>query len=164
MKKCTPSLVFHPSRPFFPRTVYGGLATSKEWTTSACHSSSSLAILLLAPIQLGPPCLRFIDVCKRDMKQGGINISSWEEVAANRSIWRKMINSGTETVQSNQMKHKREKRQRLAAKTTSSSPSSNTFACPKCNRLCRSRIGLYSHQRACVAKNNTANHNSNDQR
>ena len=79
-------------------------------------------------------------------------------------IWRKMINSGTETVQSNQMKHKREKRQRLAAKTTSSSPSSNTFACPKCNRLCRSRIGLYSHQRVCVAKNNTANHNSNDQR
>ena len=110
---------------------------------------------------VGRPCLRFIDVCKRDMKQGGINISSWEKVAVNRNLWRKAINSGSQTVQSNQMKHKRVKRQRLTAKTTSSSPSSNTFACPKCNRLCRSRIGLYSHQRAC---NNTANYNSNDQR
>ena len=108
---------------------------------------------------VGRPCLRFIDVCKRDMKQSGIKISDWEATAMNRSAWRSNINTGAVQVQNNQMKRKRDKRQRLAAKTTSSTTSNYSFVCPRCTRVCRSRIGLYSHQIACVATNNQTNNN-----
>ena len=36
----------------------------------------------------GRPMLRYKDVVKRDMKAGGINPTSWETVAADRSNWR----------------------------------------------------------------------------
>ena len=107
---------------------------------------------------VGRPRLRFIDACKRDMKQCGINLNTWEKTALNRNAWRKSINAGTSMVQNKQSKQKREKRQRLAAKKTSSSTATNnSFVCPRCSRVCRSRIGLYSHERACAASNNMLN-------
>ncbi|KAI8482689.1 hypothetical protein Bbelb_395690 [Branchiostoma belcheri] len=36
----------------------------------------------------GRPVLRYKDVLKRDMKAGGIDQTSWETVAADRSRWR----------------------------------------------------------------------------
>ena len=104
----------------------------------------------------GRPRLRFIDSCKRDMKLCGININSWESLASNRSEWRAAINKGSHQAQTKQMTKPREKRHRLAAKTTPSlATSSSSFACTYCSRVCGSRIGLFSHQRACARSNSS---------
>ena len=110
----------------------------------------------------GRPQLRFIDVCKRDMKESGINIKSWEETALDRNAWRSKINVGSTQVQTNNMKRRSAKRQRLAAKKTSSSTSTTSFVCPHCSRVCRSRIGLFNHQRACVKSITTADGPTNN--
>ena len=39
----------------------------------------------------GRPHLRFKDVCKRDMKQCKIDVSSWENLTEDRSSWRKTV-------------------------------------------------------------------------
>ena len=47
-------------------------------------------------------------------------------------------------------RHKAAKEKRRRQKERASDPSSSqTFVCPKCGKGCASRIGLYSHQRAC---------------
>ena len=38
------------------------------------------------------PQLRYKDVCKRDMKALDINIESWEDLAADRAMWRRTLN------------------------------------------------------------------------
>ena len=43
----------------------------------------------------GRPCLRFKDVCKRDMKQAGIDQNKWEEAAKDCAVWRKTVATGT---------------------------------------------------------------------
>ncbi|KAI8510155.1 hypothetical protein Bbelb_125830 [Branchiostoma belcheri] len=42
----------------------------------------------------GRPVLRYKDVLKRDMKAGGIDQTSWETVAADRSRWRQAVKTG----------------------------------------------------------------------
>ncbi|KAI8510866.1 hypothetical protein Bbelb_117820 [Branchiostoma belcheri] len=71
----------------------------------------------------GRPVLRYKDVLKRDMKAGGIDQTSWETVAADRSRWRQAVKTGVKT---------------------------NVFTCVNCGKVCRSRIGLYSHSRRCM--------------
>ena len=39
----------------------------------------------------GRPHLRFMDVCKRDMKAYGIDTDNWEKPAANRSTWKSTL-------------------------------------------------------------------------
>ena len=36
----------------------------------------------------GRPCLRYKDVCKRDLKQCQIDVLSWERLAEDRALWR----------------------------------------------------------------------------
>ncbi|KAI8512327.1 hypothetical protein Bbelb_089660 [Branchiostoma belcheri] len=45
----------------------------------------------------GRPVLRYKDVLKRDMKAGGIDQTSWETVAADRSRWRQAVKTGVKT-------------------------------------------------------------------
>ena len=47
------------------------------------------------------------------------------------------------------IKLQRKKLRRQKERAASLPSSSQTFICPKCCRRCASRIGLYSHQRAC---------------
>ena len=99
----------------------------------------------------GRPCLRFKDVCKRDMKQAGIDHTTWEEAAKDRSSWRQAVSAGTcraEESRISSMQAKRQKRkQREAAPTPTPAPS--PFTCTNCRRDCHSRVGLYSHSRRC---------------
>ena len=44
----------------------------------------------------------------------------------------------------------KERRRRQKERAASLSSSSQTSVCPKCSRVCASRIGLYSHQWACM--------------
>ena len=43
----------------------------------------------------------------------------------------------------------KERRRKQKERAASQSSSTQTFVCPKCGRVCTSRTGLYSHQRAC---------------
>lgn len=99
----------------------------------------------------GRPRLRFVDCCKRDMKECGIDIKSWEKKALDRPTWRSMINQGSTQVHNEHISKRREKKSRIATKKTSSSTPAASFVCDRCSRVCRSRIGLFSHQRACTS-------------
>ena len=99
----------------------------------------------------GRPRLRFIDCCKRDMKECGIDIKTWEKQALNRPSWRSLINKGSVQVHNEHISKRREKKHRLATKKTSSTTPQASFVCDRCNRICRSSIGLFSHQRACTS-------------
>ena len=45
----------------------------------------------------GRPQLRYKDVCKRDMKALDINTESWEDLAADRMMWRSTLNQHLKT-------------------------------------------------------------------
>ncbi|XP_063386472.1 uncharacterized protein LOC134672159 [Cydia fagiglandana] len=100
---------------------------------------------------VGRPLLRFKDCAKRDMVAFNINCDSWEDLALNRVEWRNSLLRGREThdrswfqdlARKRAIKHMRDEG-RLDADPQC------TFICHKCGRLCRSRIGLYSHERRC---------------
>ena len=48
---------------------------------------------------VGRPILRYKDVCKRDMKSTEINPDLWEAAAADRSNWRRVVQTGVERVE-----------------------------------------------------------------
>ena len=97
----------------------------------------------------GRPALRYKDVIKRDMKAGGIDPTGWETVAADRNSWRHAVKAGTlisEKRREDQWAKKKERRLQRASAPTQ--PGAD-FICNNCNRACRSKIGLFSHNRRC---------------
>ena len=99
--------------------------------------------------ETGRPHLRFKDVCKRDMKALDIDISTWEELAQDRSSWRITLNAGLKAgeVKLRQLADaKRAKRKGKQLQPTAVT----AYKCSRCNRDCHSRVGLYSHRRRCT--------------
>ena len=97
---------------------------------------------------VGRPALRFRDVCKRDMRCTDIDPAGWEQLAADRSVWRHAVKVGLAKGQAKrhmQLETKRQKRKEKP-KTLNSSP----FICPNCGRDCHAKIGLISHTRRCT--------------
>lgn len=105
--------------------LYGQLATGKRPT--------------------GRPRLRFSDVVKRDMKALQMNHTSWEALAADRLTWRSVMTTGL-ALGEDQIRQAADERR---ARRHNPTPPDSVFLCTKCNRACRSRIGLHSHQRKC---------------
>ena len=42
----------------------------------------------------GRPQLRFKDICKRDLKSCNIDTKLWEEIAADRNLWKQQVSQG----------------------------------------------------------------------
>lgn len=99
----------------------------------------------------GRPYLRFKDVCKRDLKASGISVESWEDLASNRSEWRKAVRGGCKRAEEerNRLAGERRERRKVAQGLAAGQPPTNVFICTKCTKPCRSRIGLFSHERKC---------------
>ena len=99
----------------------------------------------------GRPTLRYKDVLKRDLKAGGIEPSGNEALAADRSGWRYTTKSAIKTAEQKREEQWEEKRarRRQRPETDTEPLNDNVFTCSNCNRVCRSRIGLYSHSRRC---------------
>jgi len=100
----------------------------------------------------GRPTLRYKDVCKRDMKSADINPNTWEGTAANRSAWRQTSRAGIITAEQKRLDSwavKREKRKSSMTTASDKPQVSSSYVCIKCSRDCHSRIGLFSHSRAC---------------
>ena len=105
----------------------------------------------------GRPYLRFKDACNRDLKGAVISLDQWEQVAEDRKEWRSAVKNGCPHAEEERLQLMEDKRQRRKASRSqtqsqtqphgqvfySFNPNSpyNNFICPKCNRLCQSRIG-----------------------
>ena len=89
---------------------------------------------------------RYKDTLKASFKDLQIDIQGWEEQAADRSIWRQLINEGAQTAETNRtdeavLKRARRKNQPQIATTAPE------HTCSVCGRHFRARIGLISHMR-----------------
>ena len=96
----------------------------------------------------GAPRKRFKDQLKRQLRAASIPEKDWESIAKDRDSWRETINRGANTFEATRREAAEEKRGRRKALATQSPPAQG-LPCPLCARICRSRIGLLSHQRAC---------------
>ncbi len=98
----------------------------------------------------GRPYLRFKDVCRRDMRQAGIDLNSWEEAAQDRSAWRQTVATGVNRAEERRTSLLQEKRQRKKLRVAAPSP----FVCNNCGRDCHARIGLLSYSHSCDRDDN----------
>ena len=95
-------------------------------------------------------CRRYKDQLKRQLAQAGVDHKAWQTLASDRVKWRsanKRVAQQIEDSRVNTAKEKRKHRKESANQATSCS--NQTLPYPTCSRICKSRIGLISHQRAC---------------
>ena len=91
----------------------------------------------------GGPRKRLKDHLKTTFKKCGIEPTTIENVAADRRVWRSTCQEGLETLTSlynNHAEHRRQQRHAVQQ-------AEGNFPCATCGRVCKSRIGLHSHQR-----------------
>ncbi len=98
----------------------------------------------------GRPALRYKDVCKRDLKAGSLNPADLEAATADHVSWRLAVRTSVKLSEGKRKGQWEEKRQRRRQRAESVPTEAVTgFTCSNCNRLCLSRIGLFSHSRHC---------------
>ena len=98
----------------------------------------------------GRPHLRFVDVCKRDMKAVGVDPDAWESNAENRCRWRHMVSEGLRAGEKAIISSAEDKR--AQRKATGQVQPVTMHICLACHRDCHSSIGLISHRRSCSKK------------
>jgi transcription termination factor 2 len=87
--------------------------------------------------------------CPGQLGLADIQHPTWQQLATDRDSWRSTISKASLEFEARRSEASRQKRQRQKERATAQVPSTEAFICPKCNRSCASRIGLFSHQRAC---------------
>ena len=98
--------------------------------------------------KLGCPLLRYSDNCKHNMKLLDMNEDTGEECALQRSLWKEKATKEAKRHEQALMQRKeatRQKRMQLLASYDVNDD--NAFICERCNKCCRSRIGLFNHVR-----------------
>jgi hypothetical protein len=85
----------------------------------------------------GRPKLRFKDICKADMKQCNIALSTWEGLTDDRSAWRQAVRQGTTSAEAAREEDAINKRARRKLRQQQPQQPS-AFICPKRNRDCHS--------------------------
>ncbi|XP_063586343.1 uncharacterized protein LOC134763723 [Penaeus indicus] len=107
---------------------------------------------------VGRPRLRFVDVCKRDMKACGIDTNNWESHTRDRADWKTVVSDGLSLGENRLREHANSKQTNRNARqhqTTNQPEDAPVFTCGTCGRICKSRIGLFSHHRRCSPTNST---------
>ena len=99
----------------------------------------------------GRPALRFKDICKRDLKDGGYNPPDLESAAADRSSWRTTTRAIAKEAEDGRNARWEGKRLRRQQRLLSIPPDTQrqSYTCCRCGRILTYRIGLYSHTRRC---------------
>lgn len=96
---------------------------------------------------------RYKDVLKCNLKKCQIDTINWETAAKGRPKWRRIVYSGVEHLEKSRRKLEAERRNRRKERATArdgvpAQPSvATTNVCCHCNKVCASRIGLFSHLR-----------------
>ena len=99
-----------------------------------------------APRKAGGQKLRYKDTVRHNLQRVDIRQDNWEVLASERVVWKGKINSGLKSFEEkrvNKMIEKNQLRHNLLSGITATE-----YICSKCQRDCRSRIGLLSHERA----------------
>ena len=65
----------------------------------------------------GRPRQCFRNVCKADLRETGVDIDSWEQLATNRDAWRQLVKQGVEDHEAHLCEQADEKRQRRKEKS-----------------------------------------------
>ena len=97
----------------------------------------------------GAPKKRYKDTLKKSLGACNISHLEWTTLAEDRGAWRRTISKAASSFESSRRSAIEEKRQRRKNSAATTPNPDQTFTCCHCNRTCRSRIGLISHERAC---------------
>ena len=101
----------------------------------------------------GCPLLRYKDVCKRDMKAGGLDLDDLENMMKDRDTWRQTVKTCTSNAEEKRLRdaeEKRTKRKEAQSNTlasTTNEPPLSSYICPYCRQEFRVQTALYSHLR-----------------
>ena len=71
-----------------------------------------------------------------------INRQSWQQEASDRDSWRSSVRKASSKFEKEKHEIIKERRRRQKERAASLSSLFQTFICPKCSRVCTSRIGL----------------------
>ncbi|CAH1249728.1 Hypp8672 [Branchiostoma lanceolatum] len=99
----------------------------------------------------GAPKKRFKDTLKKSLQCCNIDYHQWSALAADRGTWRHTVHQAVSSFDKNRRTDLQEKRSRRKNRTVTAPNPESSFPCSRCGRVCRSRIGLVSHQRACTS-------------
>ena len=94
----------------------------------------------------GAPKRRYKDQLKHTLLLTGIDPSSWEETARDRTAWRRIVRDGTSAFEVSRTQKEEEKRRRRKERHEQPRPPP-TLPCDQCPRLFHHRLGLLSHAR-----------------
>ena len=94
----------------------------------------------------GGQLLRYKDNLKTTLKKCHINLTSWEELSVDRALWRKSIQEGVKTFETERISHLDKKRQYRKQRDAGIAQEGG-FYCSVCGKLCLSRIGLFGHMK-----------------
>ena len=101
----------------------------------------------------GVPWIGWI-ITNQDMLATGLPTDNWELHAADRSDWRSVcslaLQAGEERLKAEAVD--RRAKRRAAMNKATCVPVACVFVCSGCGRVCRSRIGLFSHERKCLSQ------------
>ena len=124
------------STNFFP------VRTEQASSITSIYSIHSIyGELVEGKLPVGRPKLRYKDVCKKDMKFSGLDTGIWAEHS-----W---LGNNTSGVAAEEKRAKRK-----AACKFSTTLYEAQFTCQNCGSVCKSNIGLLSHdKRCCISKN-----------
>ena len=92
---------------------------------------------------------RYKDTLKKGLISSGIDHENWETTSRDRDSWRLQIKEATQLFETNRTARLEEKRHRRK-NPDKILDQTKSYPCSRCGRVCLSRIGLISHQRACT--------------
>ena len=100
---------------------------------------------------VGRPKLRYKDVSKPTLKDFHIDTDCWENVAGDIALWKITVYNGMEIFAEDwTMLDQQRRARRHRARLNQNDPvADGGYVCWNCQRVCRSRIGLFSHEQAC---------------
>ena len=98
--------------------------------------------------------LRYNDVVKRHIKATHITVDNWEILAQDREQWRQAIHNGKSHIEENIFKKYQHDHNLRHGLPDASAP---VIFCVNCWRGLKAHIGLFSHQRAKHATDETLN-------
>ena len=97
----------------------------------------------------GAPKKHYKDTLKKSLGACNISHLEWTTVTEDRDTWHRTISKAASSFESSRRSVIEEKRQRRKNSAAITPNPDETFPCRHCNRTCRSRVGLISHERAC---------------
>ena len=102
----------------------------------------------------GAPKKRFKDTLKCSLNACNISPVEWSSLASDRDEWRRIVKDGVSNFEATKNEQAAEKRRRRKDRQATATENNNnpTHICCHCGRLCASKIGLHSHERACGKK------------